>query len=50
MKHFLNTQDWSRADLDAAVEGALSAKMRNGGAACTAANRVAASASARRPC
>jgi succinate-semialdehyde dehydrogenase/glutarate-semialdehyde dehydrogenase len=27
------------ADLDAAVEGALAAKMRNGGAACTAANR-----------
>lgn len=27
------------ADLDAAVEGAASAKMRNGGAACTAANR-----------
>ena len=27
------------ADLDAAIEGALSAKMRNGGAACTAANR-----------
>jgi succinate-semialdehyde dehydrogenase/glutarate-semialdehyde dehydrogenase len=27
------------ADLDAAVEGALQAKMRNGGAACTAANR-----------
>ena len=27
------------ADMDAAVEGALSAKMRNGGAACTAANR-----------
>ncbi len=27
------------ADLDAAVEGALIAKMRNGGEACTAANR-----------
>ncbi|MFI0483557.1 NAD-dependent succinate-semialdehyde dehydrogenase [Actinomadura sp. 9N215] len=27
------------ADLDAAVEGALAAKMRNGGQACTAANR-----------
>jgi len=27
------------AEMDAAVEGALSAKMRNGGAACTAANR-----------
>jgi succinate-semialdehyde dehydrogenase/glutarate-semialdehyde dehydrogenase len=27
------------ADLNAAVEGALAAKMRNGGAACTAANR-----------
>ncbi len=27
------------ADMDAAVEGALAAKMRNGGAACTAANR-----------
>jgi succinate-semialdehyde dehydrogenase/glutarate-semialdehyde dehydrogenase len=27
------------ADLDAAVEGALAAKMRNGGEACTAANR-----------
>ncbi len=27
------------ADLDAAIEGALVAKMRNGGAACTAANR-----------
>ncbi len=27
------------ADLDAAVEGAMVAKMRNGGAACTAANR-----------
>src|ERR1019366_10486199 len=27
------------ADLDAAVEGALLAKMRNGGEACTAANR-----------
>lgn len=27
------------ADLDAAVEGALTAKMRNGGQACTAANR-----------
>jgi succinate-semialdehyde dehydrogenase / glutarate-semialdehyde dehydrogenase len=27
------------ADMDAAVEGAVSAKMRNGGAACTAANR-----------
>ncbi len=27
------------ADLDAAVEGAVRAKMRNGGAACTAANR-----------
>lgn len=27
------------ADLDLAVEGALSAKMRNGGSACTAANR-----------
>ena len=27
------------ADLDAAVEGALMAKMRNGGEACTAANR-----------
>ncbi len=27
------------ADLDAAVEGAVAAKMRNGGAACTAANR-----------
>jgi succinate-semialdehyde dehydrogenase/glutarate-semialdehyde dehydrogenase len=27
------------ADVDAAVEGALSAKMRNGGEACTAANR-----------
>jgi succinate-semialdehyde dehydrogenase/glutarate-semialdehyde dehydrogenase len=27
------------ADLDAAVEGAVQAKMRNGGAACTAANR-----------
>jgi len=28
------------ADLDAAVEGALTAKMRNGGEACTAANRM----------
>ncbi len=28
------------ADLDAAVEGALAAKMRNGGEACTAANRI----------
>ncbi len=28
------------ADLDAAVEGALAAKMRNGGEACTAANRL----------
>ncbi len=28
------------ADLEAAVEGALVAKMRNGGAACTAANRI----------
>src|SRR6202034_3665173 len=28
------------ADLDAAVEGAVLAKMRNGGAACTAANRL----------
>ncbi len=28
-----------RADLDEAVEGALAAKMRNGGSACTAANR-----------
>jgi succinate-semialdehyde dehydrogenase / glutarate-semialdehyde dehydrogenase len=28
------------ADLDAAVEGALLAKMRNGGEACTAANRL----------
>ena len=27
------------ADIDAAIEGAVSAKMRNGGAACTAANR-----------
>jgi succinate-semialdehyde dehydrogenase/glutarate-semialdehyde dehydrogenase len=27
------------ADIDAAVDGAVSAKMRNGGAACTAANR-----------
>ncbi|MCV9999327.1 NAD-dependent succinate-semialdehyde dehydrogenase [Pararhizobium sp. YC-54] len=27
------------ADVDAAVEGAMTAKMRNGGAACTAANR-----------
>ncbi len=27
------------ADLDAAVEGAMVAKMRNGGEACTAANR-----------
>ena len=27
------------ADMDAAIEGALAAKMRNGGAACTAANR-----------
>ena len=27
------------ADMDEAIEGALSAKMRNGGAACTAANR-----------
>ena len=27
------------ADLDAAVEGAVAAKMRNGGEACTAANR-----------
>ena len=27
------------ADVDAAVEGALIAKMRNGGEACTAANR-----------
>ena len=27
------------ADMDEAVEGALAAKMRNGGAACTAANR-----------
>ena len=27
------------ADLDAAVEGAMIAKMRNGGEACTAANR-----------
>ncbi|KLO26629.1 succinate-semialdehyde dehydrogenase [Mycolicibacter heraklionensis] len=28
------------ADIDAAVEGALAAKMRNGGEACTAANRI----------
>ncbi|MGC5247754.1 NAD-dependent succinate-semialdehyde dehydrogenase [Gordonia sp. DT219] len=28
------------ADLDAAVEGAIAAKMRNGGEACTAANRI----------
>ncbi|AEF39813.1 NAD-dependent succinate-semialdehyde dehydrogenase [Hoyosella subflava] len=28
------------ADLDAAVEGAMAAKMRNGGEACTAANRL----------
>ncbi|ORW21791.1 NAD-dependent succinate-semialdehyde dehydrogenase [Mycolicibacter nonchromogenicus] len=28
------------ADVDAAVEGALAAKMRNGGEACTAANRI----------
>src|SRR5699024_501527 len=28
------------ADLDAAVEGAMVAKMRNGGQACTAANRI----------
>ncbi|MGB3709537.1 NAD-dependent succinate-semialdehyde dehydrogenase [Gordonia sp. (in: high G+C Gram-positive bacteria)] len=28
------------ADLDAAVEGAMSAKLRNGGEACTAANRL----------
>ncbi|QBJ94822.1 NAD-dependent succinate-semialdehyde dehydrogenase [Rhodococcus sp. ABRD24] len=28
------------ADLDAAVEGAMAAKMRNGGEACTAANRI----------
>ena len=28
------------ADLDVAVEGALAAKMRNGGEACTAANRI----------
>lgn len=28
------------ADLDAAIEGALAAKMRNGGEACTAANRI----------
>ena len=27
------------ADLDAAVEGAMVAKLRNGGSACTAANR-----------
>ena len=27
------------ADVDAAVDGAMLAKMRNGGAACTAANR-----------
>src|SRR4051794_39294146 len=30
---------FSDADVDAAVEGALIAKMRNGGEACTAANR-----------
>lgn len=28
------------ADIEAAVEGAMTAKMRNGGAACTAANRI----------
>ncbi|MGW4333964.1 NAD-dependent succinate-semialdehyde dehydrogenase [Rhodococcus koreensis] len=28
------------ADIDAAVEGAMAAKMRNGGEACTAANRI----------
>ena len=28
------------ADVDAAVEGAMLAKMRNGGEACTAANRI----------
>ena len=28
------------ADLDAALEGAMIAKMRNGGEACTAANRL----------
>ena len=33
---FLNFED---ADLDAAIEGAFLAKMRNGGEACTAANR-----------
>jgi succinate-semialdehyde dehydrogenase/glutarate-semialdehyde dehydrogenase len=33
------------ADLEAAVEGALAAKMRNGGEACTAANRILVHAS-----
>ncbi len=33
------------ADLDAAVEGALIAKMRNGGEACTSANRFHVAAS-----
>lgn len=28
------------ADIDAAVDGAMLAKMRNGGEACTAANRI----------
>ena len=33
------------ADLDAAVDGAMLAKMRNGGQACTAANRFLVQAS-----
>jgi succinate-semialdehyde dehydrogenase/glutarate-semialdehyde dehydrogenase len=37
------------ADLDAAVEGALLAKMRNGGEACTAANRLLVHESLARP-
>ena len=36
------------ADLDAAVEGAMLAKMRNGGSACTAANRFYVHGSRRR--
>lgn len=35
---FIVTED---ADLDAAVAGAMTAKFRNGGQACTAANRSA---------
>ncbi len=36
------------ADLDAALEGAMIAKMRNGGEACTAANRLYVAESDRR--